>query len=177
MGRLVTKVTLMLGAAFLAGCSYSVSTGGSDTIDPAKVEGEISTQMTKQYPDVPVNSVTCPDGVKPAQGVTFECSIQLEGVQLPVKVTITQVDVGKETFSFDMKPTKSLLIVEEIVKAMKANLRDQGVRDANVDCGRGRYRVVEIGGAIECTVSAGGASRVARAVDEVDGGVRFEWAD
>jgi hypothetical protein len=177
MGRLVTKVTLMLGAAFLAGCSYSVSTGGSNTIDPAKVEGEISTQVTKQFPDVPVNSVTCPNGVKPAQGVTFECSIQLEGVQLPVKVTITQVDVGKETFAYDWKPTKSLLIVEEIVKAMKANLRDQGVRDANVDCGRERYRVVEIGGAIECTVAAGGASRVARAVDEVDGGVRFEWAD
>lgn len=174
MGRLVTKVTLMLGAALLAGCSYSVSTGGSDTIDPAKVEGEISTQMTKQYPDVPVNSVTCPDGIKPAQGVTFECTAQLEGVQLPVKVTITQVDVGKETFSFDMKPTKTVLILENIVESIKAALRDQEVPNATVDCGTGRYRVVEVGGAMECTVSAGGERRVVRVVDDVDGGVRFE---
>ena len=174
MGRLVTKVTLMLGAAFLAGCSYSVSTGGSDTIDPAKVEGEITRQWTKEYPGVRVDSVTCPDGVKPAQGVTFECTAQLEGVQVPVKVTITQVDVGKETFSFDMKPTKTVLILEGIVESIKANLRDQGIPDATVDCGTGRFRVVEVGGAMECTVSAGGERRVVRVVDEIDGGVRFE---
>ena len=174
MGRLVTKVTLMLGAAILAGCSFSASTGGSDTIDPAKVEGEISTQMTKQYPDIPVNSVTCPDGIKPAQGVTFECSVQLEGVQLPVKVTITQMDLGKETFSYDMKPTKTVLILEGIVESIKTALRDQKVPNATVDCGTGRYRVVEVGGAIECTVSAGGERRVVRVVDDVDGGVRFE---
>jgi hypothetical protein len=174
MGRLVTKVTLMLGAAVLAGCSYSVSTGGRDTIDPAKVEGEISTQMTKQHPGMLVNSVTCPDGVKPAQGVTFECTAQLEGVQLPVKVTITQVDMSTGDFAYNWKPTKTVLILEDIVKAMKAALRDQEVPNANVDCGTGRYRVVEIGGAMECTVSAGGERRVVRVVDDVDGGVRFE---
>jgi len=174
MGRLVTKVTLMLGAAILAGCSFSASTGGSDTIDPAKVEGEISTQMTKEHPNIPVNSVTCPDGIKPAQGVTFDCSVQLEGVQLPVKVTITQVDVGKGTFSFDMKPTKNVLILEGIVESIKAALRDQEVPNATVDCGTGRYRVVEVGGAIECTVSAGGERRVVRAVADEGGGVHFE---
>ena len=121
-----------------------------------------------------MTSVTCPDGVKPAQGVTFECTAQLEGAQLPVEVTITQVDVGEGTFSYDMKPTKTILILEEIVKSMKAALRDQDVGDVDIDCGTGPYRVVEIGGAIECTVSAGGERRVVRVVDDVDGGVRFE---
>jgi hypothetical protein len=74
-----------------------------------------------------VNSVTCPDGIKPAQGVSFECTAQLEGVQLPVKVTITQVDVGKGTYDYDMKPTKNVLILEGIVESIKAALRDQEV--------------------------------------------------
>jgi hypothetical protein len=174
MSRLVTRITLVLGAAILAGCSFSASTGGSDTIDPAKVIGNISTQMTQQHPDIPVNSVTCPDGIKPAQGVTFDCTAQLEGVQLPVKVTITQVDVGKGTYDYDMKPTKNVLILEGIVESIKAALRDQEVPNATVECGTGRYRVVEVGGAIECTVSAGGERRVVRAVADEGGGVHFE---
>jgi hypothetical protein len=174
MRRLVTKVTLMLGAAFLAGCSYSVSTGGSATIDPAKVEGEISTQMTKQYPDVPVNSVICPDGVKPAQGVTFECTAHVDGAQWPIGVTITNVDLGAENVTYDIKHTKALLIVEGIVNALKRGLRDQKVPNAKVDCGTERFRVVEIGDAIECTITAGGKQQVVRAVAEADGGVHFE---
>ena len=174
MSRLVTRITLMLGAAILAGCSFSASTGGSDTIDPAEFEGDISTQMTKQHPDIPVNSVTCPDGVKPAQGVTFECTAHIDDVQLPIKVTITQMDVGKGTYHYDMKITKNVLILEGIVKSIKAALRDQEVPNATVDCGTGRYRVVEVGGAIECTVSAGGERRVVRAVADEGGGVHFE---
>ena len=173
MGRLVTKVTLMLGAAILAGCSFSASTSGG-TIDPAEVEGEISTQMTKQRPDVPVDSVTCPADIKPAQGATFECTAQLEGVQLPVKVTITKVDLSAGDVEYNFKPTKNVLILENIVKAIKAELRDQEVPNATVDCGTGRYRVVEVGGAIECTVSAGGERRVVRAVADEGGGVHFE---
>jgi hypothetical protein len=178
MGRLVLKITLMLGAAFLAGCSYSVSTGGSDTIDPARIEGTIARDLEEetsgQTPDLRVDSVTCPDGVKPAQGVTFECTAQLEGVQLPVKVTITQVDMGTGDFAYNWKPTKTVLILEDIVNAIKAAQRDQKVPNANVDCGTGRYRAIEIGGAMECTVSAGGERRVVRVVDDVDGGVHFE---
>jgi hypothetical protein len=167
-------ITLMLAAAVLAGCSYSASSGDSPTIDPAEFEGAISTQMTKQHPDIPVSSVTCPDGVKLAQGVTFECTAQLEGVQLPVKVTITQVDLGKGTYDYDMKPTKNVLIPEGIVESIKAGLRDQGFPNAKVDCGTERYRVVEVGGAIECIVSAGGERRVVRAVSDEGGGVHFE---
>jgi hypothetical protein len=68
MRRLVTRITVMLGTAVLAGCSYSVSTGGGDTLDPDTVEANISEEMTKQQPNLPLNSVTCPDGMKPVQG-------------------------------------------------------------------------------------------------------------
>jgi hypothetical protein len=80
MRRLVTRITVMLGTAVLAGCSYSVSTGGGDTLDPDTVEANISEEMTKQQPNLPLNSVTCPDGMKPVQGVTFECTAHVDGV-------------------------------------------------------------------------------------------------
>jgi hypothetical protein len=171
-------ITLMLAAAVLAGCSFSTSTssGDSPTIDQETVEAWISEEMTKQRPDIPVNSVTCPDGMKPVQGATLECTAQLEGVQLPVKVIITNVDLGTGDVKFDIKPTKAILIPEGIMKAMKATLRDQGFPNAKVDCGTERYRVVEFGGAIECIVFAGGERRVVRAVSDPGGGdeVYFE---
>jgi Domain of unknown function (DUF4333) len=167
-------VTAMLAAAVLAGCSYSFSTGGSDTLDPDEVEAHISEQMKKQQPNLPVSSVTCPDGIKPVQGRTFECTVDVDGAKWPIGVTITQVDVGTETVTYDIKHTKALLIPEGIVNALKRGLREQGVQDAKVDCGTERFRVVEVGGAIECTVTAGGEQRVVRAVAEADGGVHFE---
>lgn len=178
MRRLVTRSTVLLGAAVLAGCSFSFSTGGSDTLDADKIEGAISSQVRKENPDLPVKSVTCPDGIKPAQGVTLECTVKVDSAQWPVGVTITQVDVGEGRVDYSFKPTKALLNSERIVNTMKVLLPDQGVPNAKVDCGTGRYRVVEVGGAVECTVSAGGKRRVARAVvKDVDGTVNFEWAD
>ena len=178
MKRLVTRSTLLLGTAILAGCSFSFSTGGSDTIDADKIEGTVFSQVRKENPDLPVKSVTCPDGIKPARGVTFECTVNVDSAQWPVGVTITQVDVGEGRLDYRFKPTKALLIPERIANRMKARLPDQGVPNAEVDCGTGRYRVVEVGGAVECTVSAAGERRVARAVvKDVDGTVNFEWAE
>jgi hypothetical protein len=175
MRRLVTRITLMLGAAILAGCSFGLSTG-SDTLDPDKVEASISERLTKQQPNLPVDSVTCPDGIKPVQGGTFECTAHVEGAQWPIGVTITNVDLGAENVTYDIKHTKALLIVEGIVESLKATARDQGFPNADVDCGTEPYRVVEFGGAIECTVTAGGEQQVVRAVDDGDGdgGVHFE---
>ena len=115
--------------------------------------------MTKQQPNLPVDSVTCPDGIKPVQGGTFECTAHLEGAQWPIGVTITNVDLGAENVTYDIKHTKALLIVEGIVESLKATARDQGFPNADVDCGTEPYRVVEFGGAIECTVTAGGSNR------------------
>ena len=89
-------------------------------------------------------------------------------------MTITNVDLGAGDVNYNTKPTKALLIVDGIVKAIKAELRDQQVPDADVACGTERYRVVEFGGAIECTVSAGGETQVVRVVDDQGRGVHFE---
>ena len=53
MRRLVARSTIVLGAAVLAGCSFSFSTGGGGTIEADEIEGEISSEMTKQHPDLP----------------------------------------------------------------------------------------------------------------------------
>jgi hypothetical protein len=106
--------------------------------------------------------------------VTFECTAHIDGAQWPFGVTITQVDVGEGNVTYDIKPTKALLIPEGIIKAIKAALPDQKVPNAKVDCGMGRFRVVDFGGSIDCTVSAGGERRVVRAVADEGGGVHFE---
>ena len=177
MGRmryLMTRVMVILGVVALAGCSFSFSTGGSDTLDPDEVEGTIANHVKTENPNLPVDSITCPDGVKPAQGVTFECTVTVDSAQWPFGVTITKADVGEGNVTYNIKPTRALLIPEGIIAAIKAELRDQGIRNAMVDCGPGRFRVVEIGDAIECTVSAGGERRLVRAVAEAGGGVHFE---
>ena len=171
-------ITLMLAAAILAGCSFSASTGGGDdTIDPDTVEAWISEDMTKHRPNLPVNGVTCPDTMKPIQGATLECIVHVDGAQWPVRLTITNVDLGTGSVRYQSKATKALLIPEGIIKAIKAGLRDQGFPNAKVDCGTERYRVVDFGDAIECIVSAGGERRVVRAVSDADGGDEVHFED
>jgi hypothetical protein len=68
MRRLVTRITAMVGVAVLAGCSFSFSTGGRDTLDPDKVEADIATHVRKQEPKLPVDRVACPEGVSRLRG-------------------------------------------------------------------------------------------------------------
>lgn len=177
MRRLLTRITVVLGAAVLAGCSFNVSTGGSDMIDPDKIEDEVAKYLAGPDFGLRPDSVACPEGVKPAQGATFECTAHIDGVQVPIEVTATNVDLSTGDVDYSTRPAKPLLVVEKAVTLIKANLRDQ-VPNANVDCGAERFRVVEVGGAMECTVSAGGERRVLRIVAaDQDGNVRLEWAD
>ena len=161
----------------MAGCSFSASTGSSWTIDPHWIEGHISSYLAGPDLRLRPDSVSCPEGVKPAEEVTFECTAHIDGVQVPMEVTVTQVDVDTGSSQYSTRPVKPLLVAEKIVALIKANMLDQDP-NAKVDCGTERFQVVEVGGAMECTVSAGGERRELRvvAVDQ-DGKLRLEWAD
>ncbi len=174
MGRPVTTITLMLGAVFLAGCSASIHIGSSRTIDPAVIEDSISRQLQDHYPGLRVDSVTCPKDVKPAEGLTFQCTAKFEGAQAPFTVTLRDVNTSRGDFDYSTEPVKAILDINKAVKVLKSRLQDQAP-NAKVGCGTARHRVVEVGGAIECTISEGGKREVVRLVaEDVNGSFHFE---
>lgn len=174
MGRIVTTITLVVGAAVLAGCSASIHIGGSRTVDSASIEDAITRQFQDQYPGLHVDSVTCPKGVKPVEGRTFQCTAKFEGAQVAFTVTLSHVNTSTGEYNYNSKPTKAVLDIDKAVKALKSRVQDQDP-NATVDCGTARWRVVEVGGGIECTISGARQPTVVRlVVEDVNGTVRFE---
>jgi hypothetical protein len=170
----VTSITLLVGAAVLAGCSVTVG-ARQGTVDPARISASLTRWMKEQYPNLRVGGVDCPGGIKPVEGAAFECTADIEGARLPVAVTITHVAADNYDVSF--KRTKALVSTDRAVKELQSKL-PVDLADATVDCGTPRIRVVEVGGTIDCTIANGGEQQVVRGVvDDVDGKAHFELAD
>jgi Domain of unknown function (DUF4333) len=174
MRRLVTTITLLLGAAVLAGCQASVHIGGSRTIDTASMEDKITTRLQDNYPGLHVDSVACPKDVKPAEGAAFQCTAKFDGAQAPFTVTLSNVNASTGGFDYQIKQTKAILIIDKAVKLVKSTMQELAP-NATVDCGTARWQVVEVGGALECTISEGSERVTVRlVVKNVDGTVHIE---
>jgi hypothetical protein len=174
--RLAIIIILLLGAAVQASCSGSFSFGGSDTVDPARMAAAAAKGLREPFPDLRVGAVSCPKGVKLAEGATFQCTADVAGAQLPITVTLSHVNTGSGDYDYDFHLDKALIDIDKAVKQIESSLPTQAA-NATVDCGKPRVRVVEVGGTIECTISEGGQSQVIHVVVEnVDGTVRFEPA-
>jgi hypothetical protein len=164
-------VTVTLAGAILAGCSFSASTDDSDTIDPDWAERFVAKSVEEGY-DVRVDSVTCPDGIKPAQGAIFACTANIAGAQLPIKLTIGEVDLGTGNVRYKVEPTKALMDVEGVIETLKNEMQ---VPETNVDCGTKPYQVIAVGDAMKCTVTEGQERVVFRVVvKDLDGNFDFE---
>jgi Domain of unknown function (DUF4333) len=171
--RLLAAVTPTLAAASLAGCSVTI--GGSDTVDEAKMADRVSKMLRDASPDPGVRSVVCPKGVKVAEGATFQCTAEVASGQLPVTVTLSHVTKAGE-YHYDLQPAKAIIDADKAVAAIRSSLPAQAA-NAAVDCGTPRVRVVEVGGKIACTVSQGSTRQVVQVVvDNVAGKVHFEPA-
>ena len=83
VGRLATMIALLLAAALLAGCSGTVTIGGSDTVDPTRMSASIARLLKEQFPDVRVGGIACPRGVKLTAGTTFQCTADMEVPSYP----------------------------------------------------------------------------------------------
>ncbi len=174
MGRLVTTATLVLGAVFLAGCSASIHIGSSRTVDSASIGDAITQKLQDQNPGLHVDSIACPKDLKPVEGLTFQCTAKFEGTQAPFTVTLSHVNTSTGEYNYNSKPAKAVLDSDKAVKVLKSRLHDQAP-NATVDCGTARWRVVEVGGAIECTIVEGDKPQVVRlVVEDVGGTVHFE---
>jgi uncharacterized RDD family membrane protein YckC len=177
--RGLALVPVALVAVLLALSAYYASVTGTAawTIDRARMEDLIGRDLKEKIPGLRVGGITCPEGIKPVEGATFQCTAEVEGVQAPFTVTVSEVDASEGTFNTDWKPTKAILPIDQAVKYLKSRLQDQAP-NATVDCGTAPVRVVEVGGAIECILSEGSNRLVVRGVvEDLDGNVRFEQQD
>jgi hypothetical protein len=182
VSSLATMIALLLAAATLAGCSGTITIGGSDTVDPIRMSASIARLLKEQFPDVRVGGIACPRGVKLTAGRTFQCTADVEGAQLPITVTLRHVDTDKGEYDVSFEPAKALIDTDKVVEELQSNLPvvkfNFEPASATVDCGTPQVRVVEVGGTFECTVSKGDARHVVRVViEDVAGTARFELAD
>lgn len=77
---------VLLVTALLAGCSASVSVGGTTTVQQSDAVADAQRFLAQQLPDLPsARSVDCPNDVAAKVGTNFECTATLANGQ---KVTI-----------------------------------------------------------------------------------------
>lgn len=156
----MNRSTALLVVCVLVGVACSRQ---ADQIDTKKVEDQIRTTLTKTYDDDRVTDVTCPDDVKLAQGVNFDCTAKVDGE--PVRFAVEQVD---DQGTVDFALTEAVVDVG----TLQARIEDQYDKDAgravSATCGETTVLVVKFNEAINCTVEddAGTAESVVVSVSK-----------
>jgi hypothetical protein len=166
--RAVLLSALAGAALLLGGCSFSFSFGGPDL---SEIEDKLVEEQKKVAPGLDVGAATCPDDVEVEEGTTFECTVEVEGVEAPYDVTLNEID--GDTVNFDSKPAKPIINVDLIVDFLRGNLNAQS-QGAEIDCGDETVLVTEVGATIDCTVSdARGSETVSLVVKNLQGDIGF----
>ncbi|MDQ3914405.1 MAG: DUF4333 domain-containing protein [Actinomycetota bacterium] len=162
-----------LSVLLLAGCSVDVSVGGGG-LDLSEVEANLVAEQEEASPGLEVGGATCPEEVEVEEGTTFECTVEIEGVDAPYTVTLTNVDEDEESVDFNSKPAKPIIDVSLVTEFVRSRLNEQS-RGADVDCGDAAVLVTEVGSTIECTVSdERGSETAVLVVKNVEGDVAFQ---
>jgi hypothetical protein len=155
----------------LSGCSFEFSAGGPDL---SEVEQKLVEEQKKVTPDLEVGGASCPDEVEVEEGAKFECTVEIEGVEAPYSVTLTDVNEEEERVNFHSEPAKPIIDMSLVTEFVRGNLNEQS-QGANVDCGDEAVLVSEVGGTIECTVSdETGSETVSLVVKNLQGDIGFE---
>ena len=145
---LVAVVAVALG---VSACSVSV---GGKKYDRSKVEAAIVRLEKDQSLGVTVTKATCPDSVKITEGVVFDCSMTVEGVEAPVSVTLTDVD--KDEAHIKVLAKQAIISVEAADTFVKSQLPDSSA-GATVDCSKAGEKVIvaDVGTKITCRLALG----------------------
>src|SRR5688572_29685429 len=103
----LTLVGLVAGLV-LVGCSND-NIYAADALEAAVVasQEDLAEELT-------VGSATCPDDVALEEGVTVECSIDLEGVDAPYSVTLT--DVESQDVAVSVEPLRTVIPADAAVQ-------------------------------------------------------------
>src|SRR3954454_22506 len=85
---------ILVVPALLAGCSASVSVGGTTTVDRPDAVAVAQRFVSQQLPDLPpTRSVDCPNDVEAKVGTNFECTATLtNGQKVTLSLRVDQLD-------------------------------------------------------------------------------------
>lgn len=141
-------VALVTAGVTLTACSSS--------LDATKLNETITSQVTASDPNVSV-TVSCPDGVKPEAGATFECPATIDGQ--PLVLTVTQEDdQGNVKYVAD----SSILSVAEVQNQVATQLAEQVPGTWQLSCPTSgtTYIVATPNTVFDCTVAGTSAEGV-----------------
>ena len=88
-------------AAAIALSACSAHFGGTDTVPRSEVEKQAKTALN--HNGTSASAVTCPSGLKAKVNATLDCTITLQGEQVPVTLRVTAIKNGKATFTVRQK--------------------------------------------------------------------------
>lgn len=165
--RTTLCLVLIAGAALLAGCEASVSTG--DTIDSADAELTIKRQYPSQAEGLKLTELSC-DEADAKVDTKFTCTGQNDaGVSLEIESTINEVNEDTDKIGFDWTIVKATSDGKAYGDAATTNLQDQGYAVASVVCPE---IVIEKGQKVECeaTMDDGSKQNASLTLTNGDGG-------
>ena len=138
-------------------------------VNRQQVEALVVQRQKERNPGFRIGTATCPSDVEARVGQTFTCTVQVEGQAARITVTVSEV-LGTEA-RYDLRPVDAIVDVSGVVAFLRSRLEPEW-RDARVDCGQAKARIVTVGTAIECTVFNGTTTRYIQAVvEDRDGSV------
>ena len=166
----------VVGGTALAGaaCSGSDAPSPPDARGPrpaetAEVESLLVATQRKASPEFHVGGATCPEEVPVREGTSFNCTVQVEGVDAPYVVTFADVNADSRTGRYDIRPAKAILSVPKLVAFVGSLGAEQNSR---ADCGPDRVRLADPGATFDCQLNdSRGAQTVTLRVDDVNGKV------
>lgn len=154
-------VVLALGA-----CKFEASCGGS-TVNTDNAEKLIAGTLKDQ---IGVDTkVSCPGSVKAKSGDTFECTAQVDGVDLVITVEQTS-DTGDVSY----RVSRGYLFSELLEQNVTEKLGSSGIL-AKVDCGP-RFRLSKPGSSFTCTATdtTGQTGTIDVEVTSADGNISWK---
>ena len=159
-----TTARVVVAVLTMAACGGdSASAVKVRRVDRQQVEGLVVQRQKERNPALRVGTATCPSNVEARVGETFTCTVEVEDQAAHVTVTVSEV-LGAEA-RYDLRPVEAVVDVTSVVAFVRSRL-DADWRDARIDCGQVKARVVAVGSAIECTVFNGTTTRYIQAVVE-----------
>jgi hypothetical protein len=161
---------LALLGAFAGALAVVLSACGSDGSDAPpmnlrRAEAVIRTRAEQALgAQARIGKVRCPGHVDRRRGVTFGCTVQVDGQALPYVVRVTS-DSG----NVRIEQAASLLVTEKVEQFIAGYAAQNGEQVQSVDCGPTRFLVRARGTKVRCEVVRADGSHIPAVV-----GVRDE---
>ncbi len=132
---------VMLCLLTLTACNFG--------FDSKKVGESIQKDIVKNG-GTSLKTVTCPGGIKPEAGKTFECVGEMDN-GYTFTIVVQQQD-NKGTVAWDVPQAKGLLNIPNLESLMQASLTTEIGAKPAINCG-GIYKAVKPGERFECQLS------------------------